>query len=231
MFSKRVSNCAISILGDSYSTFAGHIPAHQKYYYPRPETVADVLHVSETWWHMLAKRRNYHVLINDSYSGSTVCNHIREDLPPESAFIVRMKETLSNQGICEEKPDAIFIFGCTNDSFLDRRIGQLQYDNWSEDDLRQALPAYCYMLDYVTKQNPQAIIVTIINDMLNPKLHDGMVCASAHYQALCVNLQDIDKSSRHPTKLGMLQICDQVDHMLEMYDHLLSENDMEMDKS
>ena len=225
MVSKTVRNCAISILGDSYSTFAGYIPSHQKFYYPRPETVADVLHVSETWWHMLATRRNYHILINDSYSGSTVCIHTREGQPLESAFIVRMKKTLSAQGIGGEKPDIIFIFGCTNDSFLDRNVGQLQYENWSEDNLMQVLPAYCYMLDFVTKENPQALIVTIINDILNPELHDGMVCASEHYHTLCVNLKDVDKTSRHPTKLGMLQIFEQVDQALDKHAHSIeSEN-------
>lgn len=220
MFTKKMRDCAISILGDSYSTFVGHIPARQKFYYPRPETVPDVLHVEETWWHQLAVHRNYRILINDSYSGSTVCNHVREEQPPESAFIVRMKETLSAQGIGGEKPDMIFVFGCTNDHFLERRVGQLQYENWSEDDLRQALPAYCYLLDYVTRQNPEAVVVSIINDILSPALHDGMIDASEHYKTLCVKLRDVDKSHKHPTRLGMAQIFEQVDRTLDMYGNM-----------
>lgn len=215
-FSKKTSNCSVSILGDSYSTFKGYIPDHQLSYYPRPETVADVLSVEDTWWNMLAKRRNLRILINDSYSGATVCNHVREELPPESAFIVRMKESLSSQGIRNEKPDIIFIFGCTNDNVLQRNVGEVKFENWSEEDLWSVLPAYCYLLDYVKNQNPDALIVTILNDTLKPQLMDGMVYAAKHYHALCVELKEIDKSSRHPTQRGMVQICDQVEVLLNM---------------
>ena len=63
----------LSILGDSYSTFAGYIPEGQATYYPRPEAVPDVLRVEDTWWHQLAASRGMRILANDSYSGSTMC--------------------------------------------------------------------------------------------------------------------------------------------------------------
>ena len=84
----------LSILGDSYSTFAGYIPEGQATYYPRPEAVPDVLRVEDTWWHQLAASRGMRILANDSYSGSTVCADVRDGQPPESAFIVRMHRTL-----------------------------------------------------------------------------------------------------------------------------------------
>ena len=214
--SKRMRDCSVSILGDSYSTFEGYIPKNHNCYYPSPETVPDVLSVEETWWHMLANRRNLRILINDSYSGSTVCNHVRDGQPPESAFIVRMKDTMSCQGISGEMPEMIFIFGCTNDSVLKRNIGQVQFENWSEEDLGSVLPAYCYLLDYAKNQNPDAIIVTIVNDMLDSQIIEGMICAAEHYHVLCVKLNGIEKSCAHPTKHGMVQICEQIEQMLDM---------------
>ncbi len=211
----KTRDCSVVILGDSYSTFEGCVPSHQKVYYPNPEKVPELTRVEETWWRRLTTRRSMRILINDSYSGSTVCNHVRDGQPPESAFIYRMHITLSEQGINGEKPDVILIFGATNDSWLDRRIGSVQYENWSEEDLCAVLPAYCHLLDYVTRCNPQAKIYCIVNDVLKPEIHDGLAQAAAHYGAKAVLLEGVDKSFGHPTCLGMAQIAEQVERALD----------------
>ena len=210
----KTRDASVVILGDSYSTFEGFIPAHQAFYYPTPERVPDLLRVEQTWWHQLTQRRNLRILINDSYSGSTVCNHTRDGQPPESAFIKRMHVTLSENGVNGEMPDAIIIFGATNDSWLDRGIGEVKFADWTPEELRCVLPAYCHLLDYVTKHNPQAEIYCVINDVLKPEIHAGLIAAAAHYGVRAVVLENVDKSNGHPTALGMAQIAQQIE--LEM---------------
>ena len=45
----KTKNCNVCILGDSYSTFRGHIPEGNSAYYPYKD-VDDVLQVEHTWW-------------------------------------------------------------------------------------------------------------------------------------------------------------------------------------
>jgi len=213
--SEKMRNCSVVILGDSYSTFEGYVPAHQKTYYPKPEKVPDLTRVEETWWYQLTTRRNMRILVNDSYSGSTVCNHTRDGQPPESAFISRMHVTLSEKGVSGEKPDVIIIFGATNDSWLDRGIGEVRFDNWTQEELRCVLPAYCHLLDYVTRQNPQAEIYCVVNDVLKPEITMGLVKAAEHYGVHVVMLEGIDKSNGHPTVLGMAQIAQQIEREMD----------------
>lgn len=215
MRKKDLRNCTVSILGDSYSTFQGHIPDGRNCYYPSPERVKDVLRVEDTWWYPLFQNRNMRLLLNDSWSGSTVCRDVRDTLPAESAFVERMKMSLSPAGIDGEKPDCIFLFGTTNDSWLGREIGLLTYDNWSDKELRQVLPAYCCMLDYVLRSNPQAAVFSIVNTQLDERISQGILEACAHYDVTCIMLHDIDKENGHPSCLGMQQIADQVNAALD----------------
>ena len=161
---KRLSDCAFGILGDSYSTFQGWIPQGQDCYYPKPQNVADVLRVEDTWWHQLMERNNLRLLVNDSYSGATVCTHTRDGQPFSSAFTERAKRSFSGQ--CQ--PDYIFLFGCTNDSWLARTIGQTKFSCRTEADLKQVLPAYCEVLEYLLLHNPQATVVSVVNTGLIP---------------------------------------------------------------
>ena len=193
------------ILGDSYSTFKGWIPEGQSCYYPC-ESVDDVLKVEDTWWYQLAQRNDLQLVCNDSYSGATVCTHTRDGQPFSSAFTERAK--ISFSGV--QQPDYIFVFGCTNDSWLERSIGQVMYENRTEEDLKQVLPAYCCILEYLTSRNPYSKVVAIVNTQLHPDISRGIVEAGEHYGASVVVLEDIHKQNGHPTALGMSQIAEQV---------------------
>ena len=206
---KSLSSASFGILGDSYSTFRGYIPEGNSVYYPYKD-VDDVLQVEHTWWHQLMTKYNMTLLVNDSWSGATVCTHTRDGQPFISAFTERAKRSFSG----ETKPDYIFLFGCTNDSWLDRTIGQVKFADRTEEDLHQVLPAYCFCLEYLTKNNPQAKIVAVVNTGLKPEIAAGMQEAAAHYGATLVALHDIDKQHGHPTALGMRQITEQVEAAL-----------------
>jgi hypothetical protein len=206
----KLTGASFGILGDSYSTFEDHIPEGNRCYYPRPEAVDDVLAVEQTWWHLLMTRNHMQMIVNDSYSGATVCEDLRSGLPAISAYTQRAKRSFSG----EIQPDFVFVFGGTNDNWLDKTIGQVQYGDWTEEDLKRTLPAFCYVLDYLREHNPQATIVVPINTGFKSELHTGMLTAAAHYGAVTICLENIDKKSGHPSALGMQQIADQIEAAL-----------------
>lgn len=211
---KPLTGCTFSILGDSYSTFQGYVPEGNEYYYPSPERVDDVLRVEDTWWYQLMHRRNMRLLINESYSGATVCSQVRDHHPTEAAFIERVKHLASVTDSSGKGPEYIILFGCTNDSWLGRTCGEVQFGNWSPEDLAQVLPAFCYVLDTINRENPEAVVVAVINTNLAPEITAGMARAGEHYGAINVSLTEIDKQNGHPSALGMRQIADQIEMAL-----------------
>lgn len=201
--------CTFSILGDSYSTFAGCIPEGYECYYPREHEVEDVLRVEDTWWHILMSKYSMILLQNNSYSGSTVCTQVRENHPHSASFVERAN--LSFCGECDEKPDYLFVFGGTNDSWLGRKIGVNQYADWDEDCLKEVLPAYCYVLDCLTKNYANTTIVCVVNSQIDPKIAEGILDAATHYGAILVALESVSKQNGHPTHIGMKQISQQIE--------------------
>ena len=206
-------DCTVTILGDSYSTFEGCIPEGNYVFYPF-EGIDDVTCPEDTWWYQLVHRRNMRMLINDSSSGTTVSTSVREQHRLEDAFVMRMKHSLSADGIGGEKPDCIILFGGTNDDWLEVPAGKLQYEGWTDEDLRQIMPAYCYMLSEVVRNNPQAAIFAVINTDMKASTIRSMQEACAHYGVNCVTLHDISKQCGHPDRLGMRQIADQIDEAM-----------------
>ena len=203
----------LAILGDSYSTFEGWLPKGNYIYYPN-ENVPDMTRAEDTWWQLLIAKRGFRLLINDSSSGTTVSTSVRPEHVITDAFIMRMKNSLSAAGVNGEKPDCILLFGGTNDGWTDVPVGENQYADWTDADLKRILPAFCYMLDYVTKQNPQAEIAAIVNTEFADDMTEGMREACAHYNVKCILLHDISKVCGHPDRQGMRQIAEQVDAAL-----------------
>lgn len=198
-----------SILGDSYSTFQGHIPAKYQYYYPLPHNVDDVLRVEDTWWYQLAENMKMKLLVNNSFSGSTVCENVREGWPASCAFTIRSSECdLALDS--EHTPDYIFVFGCTNDYWIGRALGKVQFWDWSTEDLQDILPAYCYVLEQLSQRYQHATLVAVINDELDIHLKEGILEACRHYHCMAVDLKNIDKQNGHPTARGMSKIAAQI---------------------
>lgn len=208
-FQESLTGCTFGILGDSYSTFEGYIPQDNHCYYPREE-VSNVRSVEECWWHILMQRNGMHLAINESYSGATVCTTVREGLPFSSAFTERARRSFSGA----MPMDVIFVFGGTNDSWLSRPIGEVKFSNRTQEDVKQVLPAYCDVLEYIRERNPEALVVSVINTQLEPQIHAGMLCANGHYGAVTVELKDIHKENGHPSVLGMSQIAEQIESAL-----------------
>lgn len=203
-----------AILGDSYSTFEGYIPeGYSCWYFIDSDSENDVRDANQTWWALFVKASGYQLILNDSYSGSTVCNtgYDKADYTDRS-FLTRMTHLVSGA----ETADVIFIFGGTNDSWADAPLGEFMYSDWTAEDLYSFRPAYCRLLDYLTDNAPEARIISIINTELKPEISEGIVEASEYYGTEYLLLNDIDKIWGHPSVKGMQQICDQLTTFMEL---------------
>lgn len=199
------------ILGDSYSTFVNCIPEGNACYYSGGGDVTDK---KQTWWYRLLDNTESELIKNNSYSGSTVCNTGYNGYCPESSFIGRFDKDSSSGFFKENMPDTFLIFGGTNDTWADSPIGEPVFGEWTEDDLKCALPAFCYLLNNISKNLSQSKIVVILNTDLKKEICDGFTAISKEYGAYSVQLCAIDKRDGHPTALGMMQIYEQVYNFL-----------------
>ena len=201
---------SISILGDSYSTFEGYLQpdTNSIWYYVSPRQQTDVTSVKQTWWHKFIKENNYRLCVNNSFSGATICNtgYRNEDYSDRS-FVTRM-DNLGN-------PDVLLVFGGTNDSWAKAPIGSYQYADWTKADLYSFRPAFCRLMDYLTKRYPDTRIYNITNTELSEDVINSMDEICRHYGVTNIHLRDIDKQWGHPSIKGMKSICEQVCKVLE----------------
>jgi len=196
----------VSILGDSYSTFEGFLtPETNAVWYELKNSPGktDVSNVDETWWHKVIRQKGWRLCVNNSYSGSTVCNtgYDGNDYSDRS-FIVRMDELGC--------PDIIFIFGATNDSWSRAPIGEYKYEGVRPSDLWQFRPAMSYMLSWMQQRYINTEIYFILNDGLSDEVNESVRTICKHYNIPVIELKGIHKLSGHPSKRGMQQIADQV---------------------
>lgn len=204
---------SFSILGDSYSTYKGWIPEGYATWYGDGDT--NINSVEETWWHLLMTECDLSLLCNCSYSGGTVCTTGYEAITDASqAFIVRMKIHFGEKDSAAPKPDLLFVEGGINDTFASP-VGTLQYKDWTEEDLKNSLPAYCYMLDYLKRHNPDTRIICMISDIVSPELRNGYTEACQHYNVEYLYFPPKGSDTElfndgHPTTAGHRVIYDTV---------------------
>lgn len=198
----------ISILGDSYSTYEGYMtPSTNLSWYAGedggPNKENDVISVEQTWWKQMIDKAGLKLEINNSYSGSTVCytGYDKKDYS-DRAFITRM----NNLG----NPDIIVILGGTNDSWANSPIGKVKYKKWKKADLYSFCPAFCYMLNYITKHYPNATIINVCNSELKEEITQAQAKICKKYGVKHILLKDVEKQWGHPSIAGMTSICNQI---------------------
>ncbi len=207
----------VMIFGDSYSTFEGYIPQTYKTWYKaegRNET--DVKQVNETWWYPLCNDMGYNLVMNDSYSGSTIgyTGYDGADTSMSSSFIHRLEVYESQNFFRKNDIDLIFVFGGTNDSWCGAPLGEYKTENITKSDLYNVLPAIVYFLGELKEAAPDAEIVFIINTDLKAEIGETVKKASEHFGTKYVELTKFQKRSSHPTVLGMASIKAQVQRTL-----------------
>lgn len=196
---------ALSILGDSYSTFAGYVEPDTDlvWYAPEHDKLTDVRRVTQTWWHLLARENGFRLCVNNSYSGATVCNTgYRQADYTDRSFCTRL-----NRLGC---PDVIVVFGGTNDTWAKSPVGQFQYEGWTQRDLYSFRPAMAYLLAHLQERYPNVELYVVINDILSADITSSMQIICRHYGVRYIQLEHIDKLNGHPTVKGMAQIAEQL---------------------
>ena len=107
--------------------------------------------------------------------------------------------------------DTVFIFGGTNDSWLDETPkGELRFSDWKEEDLYSTLPAISYMISKLKEELQGGNVIFIINTELDPRISEAVKLSTERFGTTYVELENIDKFSGHPTVKGMKEICEQV---------------------
>lgn len=198
-------------MGDSYSTYKGYIPSGYQSYYSDERIEQPVVNgVDKTWWKILANQKQLQIF-NDSFSGSTICTTVREQLTIETSFVKRMDKYLGADYFTKNKIDTIILFGGTNDSWIDAPIGELVFDDWNDTNLKSVIPAFCYLLYSVKKIQGNPYVFVVINSDLKEDITEKLVEACEWYKVDYVQLKEIDKQNGHPTVLGMQQIAQQIE--------------------
>ena len=201
------------IFGDSYSTFKGYVPEGYAIYYSeneRPET--DVTKVEQTWWHQVVEEADLNLVLNNSWSGSTIgyTGYNNTDCSKSSSFIYRLKQLIESDFFEKNQIDTVFVFGGTNDSWSNAPLGEIKYNDWQEADLYFVLPAVCYFLNIIKQTLPQANIYCLINTEIKTEIASCMKEACAKYNIVPITFNAIDKKCGHPTIQGMKDMKERV---------------------
>ena len=157
----------VSILSDSYSTYLGYIPEGQTTWYGNPNNdnwaKTDVHSVSNTWWHQLTRLIDARILVNNSWSGTTIGNYgyNGEDVSGRS-FLSRSNKLHTET----EQPDVIVVLGGTNDGWAGAPDGSWKWSDWTTDDLRKFKPALAKLCTDLQANYPRARKVVVVNDYL-----------------------------------------------------------------
>ena len=197
------------IIGDSYSTFEGFVPeGYAVYYSPNDEIDIGVTNVSETWWHKLAQEANLNLIMNNSWSGSTICYtaYGGRDCSGDSSFICRFKKLASEGFFDKNDINTVFVFGGTNDSWSNAPLGDIKLSDWKESDLFYVLPAICCFLKLLKDTLPKARIYCLVNTEIKDEIISAMNLACKEYGVTPINFDRIDKKYGHPTVQGMIDI-------------------------
>ncbi len=198
---------SVTIFGDSYSTFEGYLTPDtmETWYFNRKDDPkrTDVSSVRQTWWWQVIERMGWKLEVNNSYSGSTICNTGYGDADyTHRSFLTRSKSL--------GRPDVILLLGATNDSWCGAPLGDYKYEGWKRADLYCFRPALACLLTRLKDRYPTADVYYILNNDLKESINSSVDEICAHYGIKVIKLSGISKTAGHPNVEGMRQIADQV---------------------
>ena len=203
-----------SVLGDSYSTFKGYVDPETNDLWTDYDSIG-VTDVSQMWWHQVATEMGWSLELNNSFSGSLICNMNAANYYGPYSFLRRM-DHLGN-------PDVIFIFGGTNDVWDGAPLGDYIYADWTEEQLCTIRPAVAYMLDWLKQQHPNARLYFMIDldfcsggipEETRVAFIESMHVITNHYGVECIDLHDVKKTWWHPNAEGQASIARQMIELL-----------------
>ena len=210
-----------SILGDSYSSFAGYVDPDTNAVYPYNEI--GVTGAEQMWWAQVADSLSWVIERNNSFSGSLVCNFNYVNYYGPYSFLRRMNSL--------GHPDVIFIFGATNDASAHDSdfnpivsLGDYVYEGWTEEQLCTFRPACTYLFANLRDLYPNAKLYFLLDMDLGSggitvERRDAFIESihyiSNHYNVECIDLRHIHKKNWHPDAKGQRDIARQVIEAIE----------------
>ena len=205
---------SVAIFGDSYSTFEGYLTPDTMeawYFLNRNDPQrTDVKSVRQTWWWQVVKQMGWKLEVNNSWSGSTICNTGYNDAGYTHRSFMTRHSSLG-------RPDVILLFGGTNDSWCGAPLGEFKYEGWKRADLYCFRPALAWLLEHLQDRYPTADVFFMLNSDLKESINSSVDEICGHYGVPVIKLSGIDKTSGHPNVKGMQQIADQVVASLKKY--------------
>lgn len=191
-------NARFSILGDSYSTFTGHVsPATNDiwpYYYQ-----IGVTSVEQMWWHQMAESLGWTLETNNSFSGSLVCNMNYNNYYGPYSFLNRM----DNLG----SPNVILVFGGIYDFKDGADLGDYIYWDWTIEELEDFRPALANLFSRLSETYPEAVVIYMADADMGEKFVRSAHTVCDFYGVKCVDLEGIEKDWEHPSAAGMTTIA------------------------
>ena len=234
-------NKYFSVLGDSMSTFEGcSVPESAVYYDLSHKLAADVLTPADTWWGQVIDRLGGRLLVNNSFSGSTVCWHPLYEIQSYGCSDERTA-ALGRDGI---SPDVIMVLLGTNDWGCGTRVVYDPKLTADPNDPSIFLPAYGQMLQKLKTNYPNAEIwcmtLPISRCSAQPDFSFPYCYRGRHISEYCDAIRDcasqagcrlIDLNSHgeaydtldgfHPTADGMKTISNGIIQQLKLKGDLL----------
>lgn len=143
---RNYQNKYFSILGDSISTLAGYNPPECAVFYDwEHKLLAGIYAPEDTWWGKVIDALGGRLLVNNAYSGSTVCKHPDCEIESYGCSDART----GGLGIGELAPDVVMILLGLNDFGCGMPVD-------GENGLSVFSVAYETMLAKIQKNYPQA---------------------------------------------------------------------------
>ena len=206
----------VLVLGDSYSTFEGHIPDGYAAYYSKKSKSFGVTSHKKTWWYMLVERTGSSLLLNSSYSGSTLCHtgYYGADCS-DISFAARADKLIECGFFSDNEVNTLIILGGLNDYWAESPRGEIKYEGFEKEDVYSVYPAFAYMLSRVKEASPETRIIYIAEEYLPDDMKADMCEICTHYGAETVEIHGISKIDGHPDKEGMKSIAEQIIEYLE----------------
>lgn len=187
-----------SILGDSYSTYPGYVSPSTNNVWPYYYQIG-VASVEQMWWHQMADTLGWTLEVNNSFSGSLVCNMNYANYYGPYSFLNRMYD-LGN-------PDVILVYGGINDSKDGVALGDYVYWDWTMQELEDFRPALAYLFSTLLETYPEATVFYLADADMGEQFVQSAHTVCDFYSVKCVDLVGVQKDWEHPSAAGMTTIA------------------------
>lgn len=189
---------SFSVIGDSYSTFKGfNDPIANVWFYPRGEN--DVTSVDQTWWKLFERESGIRLEQNNSFSGSAVCTHHRNNTTDLYNSFVGRVGNVREAGL-------IIIEGATNDNTFKAPMGEYVWSGFTDAQKRTYRGGTAYVIDFLKRKYPKSTIIFMLNSGLSNDINSSTEEICKHYGIPLLKLGSMTRKLEHPDVEGMKTI-------------------------